>query len=282
MPSICKKQLIPEEHKFEFSVDESRFEACYLRADRKQSPVCVIVAGSGPSDVDGCIGQNPFLQKLSFLLYTRGISSLRFGKKAIAGEYPIASYEDEYLLPLRALDRASKHLLESHNAKVLVGHSLGGHLAPWLAGHLPSIVGIVAINAHASSLPSIVDWQLHTYHNNDIDRFIWSHQTTLRGSQRLQEYFDRAASFSPEKELSSIGLPFLCILSGQDAQLPKEEYQRWRNIVSEVPRQRKLIVFPDLDHVLSVVRGPDLLGIYRDRPLSKEPIIAMKRWISRL
>lgn len=114
-------------------------------------PAIVLLAGSGPLDRDETMGRNKAFKDLAWGLASLGVAVLRFDKitHARASEVKNArdfTLADEYL-PQAA---AAVHLLKQHPAVdpeqiFLLGHSLGGTVAPRVAAADPTIGGLVIL-----------------------------------------------------------------------------------------------------------------------------------------
>jgi dienelactone hydrolase len=121
-------------------------------------PAVVLLGGSGPSDRDATIGRNKPFRDLAWGLATAGVAVLRFDKvtyvhpQQCAGE-PDFTASDEYV-PHAV---AAVQLLQQHPsvdpARVFVlGHSLGGTIAPRVAAAEPSVAGLVLLAGGAQPL----------------------------------------------------------------------------------------------------------------------------------
>jgi dienelactone hydrolase len=110
-------------------------------------PAVVLLAGSGPLDRDETIGRNKPFKDLAWGLATAGVASARFDKVTFArpGEVrqnPRFTVTDEYLP--QAL--AALRLLQDDPAVgpvFLLGHSLGGTVAPRIAAAAPTVAGLI-------------------------------------------------------------------------------------------------------------------------------------------
>jgi hypothetical protein len=111
----------------------------------------VLLGGSGPGDRDETIGRNKPLKDLAWGLASEGVAVLRFDKVTYAHPSEVTKMHDftaadEYLP--HAL--AAVHLLRQHPAVdpgrvFLLGHSMGGTIAPRVAATEPSVAGLVIL-----------------------------------------------------------------------------------------------------------------------------------------
>lgn len=123
-------------------------------------PLVVLVHGSGPSDMDGTVGPNRPLKDLAAGLAAKGIASIRYVKRTII--YP-NEFVGTFTVKQEVLDDALAALslartIPGVNKKqlYLVGHSLGGMLAPRIASLAPDLNGIVLLAAPARTLTDLI------------------------------------------------------------------------------------------------------------------------------
>ncbi|HWD83523.1 MAG TPA: alpha/beta fold hydrolase [Kribbella sp.] len=111
---------------------------------RKAEVGVVLLAGSGPFDRDGTSGPNKPLKDLAWGLATQGIAVLRFDKST--ANRPEAMTEPGYTMTAEYLPHAIAAVLAlaGHVDRVLlVGHSMGGKVAPMVAAAEPLVAGVV-------------------------------------------------------------------------------------------------------------------------------------------
>jgi uncharacterized protein len=112
-------------------------------------PAVVLLAGSGPNDRDESIGQSKPLKDLAWGLATRGVAVLRFDKVTYAQPRAVVAIQDftvvdEYLPHARAaISMLREHPEIDHGRVFVLGHSLGGTIAPQVAAAEPSVAGLV-------------------------------------------------------------------------------------------------------------------------------------------
>lgn len=100
-------------------------------------PGVVLLPGGGPMDRDGTSGPNKPLKDLAWGLASRGVAVVRFDKRSGA-----ATMAEEYVPDSVAAVR----LLATESDRVfLVGHSMGGKVAPRVAASEPSVAGLVIL-----------------------------------------------------------------------------------------------------------------------------------------
>lgn len=104
----------------------------------------VLLSGAGPFDRDGTSGPNKPLKDLAWGLATKGIAVLRFDKSTAnrpeAMTEPGYTMTSEYVPPAIVAVRALK---EHVDQVFLVGHSMGGKVAPKIAAEEPLVSGVV-------------------------------------------------------------------------------------------------------------------------------------------
>jgi dienelactone hydrolase len=118
----------------------------------------VLLGGSGPNDRDETIGRNKPFKDLAWGLASQGVVVLRFDKVTFAHRNELANVleftlEDEYL-PDAGL---AIELLRHHDAVdpervFLIGHSLGGTVAPRVAASDSSLAGVVLLAGGAQPM----------------------------------------------------------------------------------------------------------------------------------
>jgi hypothetical protein len=114
-------------------------------------PAVVLVHGSGPNDRDETVGKTKLFADLAAGLAAHGIASLRYDKRTYV-------YGDELTNDLTLDDEvisdavAAVHLLAARadiSKVVVVGHSLGGMLAPEIAAKAGHVAGVAMLAAPA-------------------------------------------------------------------------------------------------------------------------------------
>ncbi|MBQ8163383.1 MAG: alpha/beta fold hydrolase [Clostridia bacterium] len=167
--SCSHRQICKEEPKA--TVSEKEFiiknEGCELNAtytyvdDEKAHPAVLLIAGSGPSDLNGTIGNLKPLYDIASGLAKEGINTLRIDKRTLnhASSFKVSSgLNEEYFSDCK---KALEFLKEQNISSLyLLGHSMGGQIAAELAKNDPEIDGIILFNSSARHLADIMYDQL--------------------------------------------------------------------------------------------------------------------------
>ena len=128
--------------------------------DGNSFPIVVLVHGSGPNDMDETIGPNKPFKDVAAGLAANGIASIRYVKRTVL--YP-NEFNKAYTVKEEVLDDALQAIalaktVEGVDLKQIyvLGHSLGGMLAPRIATLAPDLKGIILAAAPARSLSDII------------------------------------------------------------------------------------------------------------------------------
>ena len=121
-------------------------------------PGVVVLAGSGPNDRDSTLGPNKPLKDLAWGLATLGVAVLRFDK--VTRVHPAEVVADHGFTALDEYRAAALAAIVELRATpgidpariVLLGHSLGGTIAPRVAGLVPDLAGVVLFAAGAQPM----------------------------------------------------------------------------------------------------------------------------------
>jgi dienelactone hydrolase len=121
-------------------------------------PGVVLLAGSGPLDRDSTIGRNKPFKDLAWGLASRGIAVARFDKVTYAHGQQVShvadfTLADEYLHHAAAAVELLRQRPDVDPGRVFVlGHSLGGTVAPRVVAAEPAVAGLVILAGGAQPL----------------------------------------------------------------------------------------------------------------------------------
>jgi dienelactone hydrolase len=124
-------------------------------------PLVILIHGSGPEDKDESIGPNKIFKDLAAGLASKGIATLRYDKRTKI--YSSSLKPDSVTIREEILDDAAsainlaKTFVEINKSEIyLLGHSLGGMVAPQIAQENKDLKGIVLLAANARPLQDLL------------------------------------------------------------------------------------------------------------------------------
>lgn len=173
-----------------------------------EPPVAILVPGSGNHDQDESIGGNKPFRDIAHGLAMKGIASIRYKERILmysnlAGE--------PYTIQLDSLDDASSAIrfaLSSEQVDsdriVIIGHSLGGMMAPKLATDHKEVAGIISLAGSSRKLEDIAVSQQEWYLSISED---YDDAQVEALSAALKEEAEKIKGLSDEKEELLLGYP---------------------------------------------------------------------------
>ena len=125
-------------------------------------PTVILIHGSGPNDRDETIGPNKPFKDIALGLASQGIAVLRYEKRT--KEYPQETAKIEnFTIQEEVVDDAIAAVdLLMNTSKIntdriyIIGHSLGGMIAPEIANQDKQIAGIILLAAPARHLEDLI------------------------------------------------------------------------------------------------------------------------------
>lgn len=262
----------------------------------------VLVHGSGPNDQDGKVGANRPLKDLAWGLATHGIAVLRYDKRT--HRYPNAYKAEEWTLEREALEdiHVALSLLrrrtEIDPGRVfIVGHSMGGFLAPFVARQDGRMAGIAMLAANARSILDLIVEQ-HEYKARLDDRFTPEEQAEIAQLRRaiapiregkLEEvapipglpadYLYRMHQLDPVGEVAKLSIPVLILQGERDYQVTMEDFTIWKQRLADRPKTT-LKSYPKLNHLFIAGEGKSRPGEYNKPGHVDEQVIRdLAGWI---
>lgn len=236
----------------------------------------VLVHGSGPEDRDETLPPNKPFRDLAWGLAGAGIAVLRYDKRTyvyparMQSETPTLTVKEETIddaLEAVTLLRARPEI-DAERVFVL-GHSLGGYLAPRIAAADPRIAGLIVLAGSARPLQDILLDQMSYVLSlsvpgpaaqqqlaaikqqvdlvNDPTRLPQAAAADLPFGVPAAYWLDLNA-YHPEQVVQTLKQPMLFLLGGADYQVTAEDFQIWQNAL----RGRddvQFIQYPGLGHL---------------------------------
>lgn len=240
-------------------------------------PAVVLIHGSGPLDRDETLGPNRPFRDIAEGLASRGVAVLRYDKRTkvhpeqFAGPITVREETMDDVIAAVALLTGRPEI--DANRIVIIGHSLGGTLAPRIATSGRGIVGVVIMAGATRPLPTLMVEQseyiaaLHgpvgEAERKRIDELRRQAARALAAQQgetgpRIlgapPSYWADLNAYDPAAAAAKLSLPLLILQGGRDYQVTADDLGRFR--VSLAGRPNAAIrEFPNLNHLFIAGHG---------------------------
>jgi amino acid adenylation domain-containing protein len=233
-------------------------------------PAAVFVLGSGPIDRDGSVGPNKPFRQLAEALAARGIASLRFDKRSyVYGPSPggetttVASDVLDDAVAALALLRAHP---EIDKAGIFVlGHSLGGWVAPDVARLAGPIAGLVLLAPPGRPVTEVILDQLRVLGilpAEQLARLQAQAESILAGTaDPTTRFLDLPVSFvrdlverDPMGVVRALGKPTLLLRGQRDYQTSAMDFDAWRSRLADF-NGFSAATLPGLNHLFIAGEG---------------------------
>jgi dienelactone hydrolase len=240
-------------------------------------PAAVLVHDTGPHDRNEEMGPNHPLRDVAWGLAARGIASLRYDKRSFARADAVAALGESLTVQEEVIDdaRAALDLLRSRDdidadRLYVVGHGLGGTLAPRIALEPPQPAGVVVLGGSTRPFPETLLGRVQRFLAFELPdaqqreqalRVAEEHVAALRraldGKAEPPSGFIFGAPFGYYRDLERLppaeaaqeaGVPILVLHGGQDIQVGEEDFQGWREGLAGLA-SACLRSYADLDHL---------------------------------
>lgn len=238
-------------------------------------PAVVLVHGSGPHDRDETTGPNKPFRDLAWGLASRGVAVFRYDKRtlvhgaAMAAD-PVMTADDKVIID--AVEAARMLSARDDIGRVyIVGHSLGGMLAPYMALEAPHVSGLVLMAANARPLGTLileqVDYLLSGHAVPGTEPML---QAMRADAQRLAagdfdgvhallgapvHYWLDLESRDHVGTAAALPQPMLILHGGRDYQVTTTEFEMWKEALSH-KHNVTFRLYPDLNHLFMSGVGP--------------------------
>ena len=280
-----------------------------LPSTKSAVPAVVLVQGSGPHDQDETLGPAKPFKDLAWGLATQNIAVLRYVKRTkqygadSKGDDPF-TVKDEVTDDAIAAVALLAKMPEINKKQIYVlGHSLGGMLAPRIAAQDSQVAGIIILAGNTRPLEKLVIDQIKYIasltaastpeNQKQIDRaeaiaaqvespaLKPTDTVDFFGSPIPGSYFLDLRTYDPAKTAAALKVPILILQGGRDYQVTAADFDIWKKELVNDPRVT-FKFYPTYTHLFNpgAGSGPPSPQDY-DVPsnVSEDVITDIAKWI---
>lgn len=281
--------------------------------NQKAKAVVVLVHGSGPNDMDQTIGPNKILKQIANKLAEHGIASLRYDKRsylAQQGRLKEALEADINHIVVDDAVAAAEFIRSidslSNLPRIIVGHSLGAHMAPEIARRTAGVDAIVMLAANARPLEDLILEQYKYLYKRDgytsaEKKDIRDIKKKVKRVKKIDKYLAKGISpklpltndttfwksvhhYNALKTIQNINKPILIIQGGRDYQVTKTDFDLWyNNLENSVYKDQSFIYYSNLNHLFIKGNEASYPEEYNEKAeISDNMIKDMADWIKNI
>ncbi len=273
-------------------------------------PAVVLVHGSGPQDRDETIGPNKPFRDLAGGLASRGVAVLRYDKRTKVYAQRMAGSTDRITTKEETIDDAvsAVRLLQERpdidpNRVFVLGHSLGGTLAPRIGVASADVAGLILLAGAARPLEDIILEQT-TYLLGLQAGLSDAERTSRIDEMRAQvakvkdpalsadtpagelplgipaAYWLDMRGYDPPAAAAALATPVLVLQGGRDYQVTTADYDLWQAALLGRPGA-DFKLYPDLNHLFVTGSGKSTPAEYEIAGHVTAPVVAdIAAWIA--
>ena len=254
-------------------------------------PAVVLVHGSGPHDRDETIGPNRPFRDLAEGLASRGIAVLRYEKRskvhgpklATLSTLTVAEETVEDAVLAAELARGIEGI--DPERVFVLGHSLGGMLAPRIAQRAPKLAGIVILAGNVRPLQALIAEQLDYLASLEPGEASEQITAMRKEAERVESvtaettgivfgapasYWLDLADYDPAATARTLPQRILVLQGERDYQVTMSDYALWREALAS-RADAELHSYPDLNHLFMAGEGKSSTRRVRGRRATSRP-----------
>ena len=230
-------------------------------------PALVLVHGSGPNDRDESVGGAKVFRDLAEGLSSRGIAVLRYEKRT--RQYPQQCAADtKFTVDQETVEDAARAAaLLRTQAKIdpsrvfVLGHSLGGYLAPRILRRDPRIAGFVVMAGNVRPLEELIVDQTEYIASlkgnltvEDQTKLTQIRKNPFGGMSVPASYLNDLKGYRPDFEAKSLNTPMLILQGGRDYQVTIKDFDLWKSALQSRSNV-SFHTYASLNHLFIVGEG---------------------------
>lgn len=264
-------------------------------------PAVVLVHGSGPNDRDESIGPNKPFRDLAWGLASRGIAVLRYDKRTLIYATQMSARINEVTVNEETVDDALAAVqLLRYDARIasdrifVLGHSLGGLVAPRIAAQSADVAGIIIMAGNTRPLEDLIVDQVtylvgldgETSAEEQAQLDVLAEQVALVRDPSLSAgtpaenlplgipaaYWLDLRDYSPAQVAGELSMPILILQGERDYQVSLKDYEGWQAAL-DGRANVTFHLYPDLNHLFMSGTGPGSPAEYEVSGHVAEPVV---------
>lgn len=245
--------------------------------------VVVLVHGSGPHDRDETIGPSKPFRDLAQGLASQGVAVLRYVKRTqrhgakMMEKTPALTVKEEVTDDVTAAVALLRSRKEIDPARVFVlGHSLGGYVAPRIAAADPRLAGIIVMGGNSRPLEDLLEeqypylWGLEGKTPDEVKKLLegLKAKTARVRAKDLPadapakdlplglpaSYWRDLRGYDPAATAAKLKQPVLVLQGGRDYQVTMTDFEGWKKALT-AHKDATLKSYPTLHHLFIEGKG---------------------------
>jgi dipeptidyl aminopeptidase/acylaminoacyl peptidase len=214
----------------------------------------VLVHGSGPGDRDETVGPNKPFRDLAWGLADRGIAVLRYEKRTrqyagkLAGnrDFTVREETTDDAIQAAALLRAHDRI--DPKRVFVLGHSLGGMLAPRIAAEDRSLAGLIILAGPTRPFDDVAREQLAYIASLTPGTVDPENALKMLRQSAPEAYWKDLDAYSPTQTAAALTIPMLILQGERDYQVSLADLKGWRDALG-ARANVTIKSYPTLNHL---------------------------------
>jgi dienelactone hydrolase len=228
--------------------------------DGPVSGAVVLVHGSGPNDRDETVGANKPFRDLAWGLADRGIAVLRYEKRTrqhadkLAGNQKLTVREETTDDALLAAALLRKHDRIDPKRVFILGHSLGGTLAPRIGAADPSLAGLIVLAGATRPLLDAAREQLAYLESLNPSGVSVDKSIEMLTKAAPESYWKDLDSYNATETAAGLAMPMLVLQGERDYQVTMADLEGWKKALKGKSGVT-IKSYPTLNHLFMAGEG---------------------------